>query len=225
MYRRRFTVLVLDEDALALCQIIALLEQRDYVVFGAPTVPAAASMLSRWSFDLLVASVTLRETSGLELLAAARRQHPALAGILLGCEGDQVFDADAAQLNASVLIRPVDPALFLMVVAEKLAAIRGRQRWPRKNLAVAMPVSVGGSPARLLDVSYGGLRLALSNERFDLPSPMTVDLPAAGFTVTAHLVWSSLERDGVTCLCGAAIADDAPLADWRQFVDAVAMQG
>lgn len=221
MYRRQFNVLVLDEEALALYQTVALLKQRDYIVFGAPGIDAGAGILSQWPIDLLVATVRLRGMDGLQFLAAARRRHPALTGILVGVEGDQALEADASRYDAAVLVRPVDPARFLMVVAERLAAVRGRQRWPRKTVGADMPVRVGGSPARLVDVSYGGLRLALYDDRFDLSSPMTVTFPAAGLEVRAHLVWSSRASDGVTCLCGAAIAAEAPVADWRRFVDRI----
>ncbi|HEV3486169.1 MAG TPA: hypothetical protein VG106_12230, partial [Vicinamibacterales bacterium] len=142
----------------------------------------------------------------------------ALAGVLIGHDGDEALEPYASRYDATVLVRPIDPPLFLMVVAEKLASIRGRQRWARKPAPSDMPVSVDGSPARLMDVSYGGLRLALSNER--LASPMTVAFPDAGFQVQAHLVWSSRAQDGVTCICGAAIGDDPP-AHWRQFVDGI----
>lgn len=221
MYRRQFNLLVVEEDALALYETVALLKQRDYVLFGAPGAETGAWMLSHWPIDLLVAGVRLRGMNGLQFLAAARSQHPALVGILVGNDGDQVLEAEASRHDATVLVRPVPPALFLTVVAEKLAAIRRRQRWPRKSLGTDMPVSVDGSPARLVDVSYGGLRLALYHDRFDLSSTMTIAVPAAGLQVRAHPVWSSRAGDGVTCLCGAALAEGFPTADWRRFVDQI----
>jgi hypothetical protein len=108
-----------------------------------------------------------------------------------------------------------------MTVAERLASIRRRQRWPRKTVPATVPVSVEGSPAALINVSYGGLRFAVGRESYDLPSPMTVDVPVAGVTVRAELVWSARAPDGVSCLCGAAIVDDAASAQWREFVDRV----
>lgn len=218
MYRRQFKVLVVQDEPVTLYHTVALLKQRDYVVFGAHDVETAGWILSRWCIDLLVVGVWVGPQSGLEFLAAARQQQSALAGLLIGRDGDHVLEKYAARCGATVLIRPFEPALFLMVVAERLASIRARQRWPRKSVPQEVPVSVDGSPARLMDVSYGGFRLALSNER--LSSPMTVTFPAAGFEVKAHLVWSSLAQDGVTCLCGAAIGDEPP-ARWRQFVDLI----
>ena len=221
MYQRQFSVLALDDDPVGLNQLLELLQQRDYAVLGAPGIQAAWSILSQCPIDLLVAAVRLRGTSGLEFLAAARAQHPALAGILVGTDGDQAWEMAAWRHDAPLVLRPFHPPHFLMVVAERLAAIRHRQRWPRKAVGANVPVWVGQSPAMLVDVSYGGLRVALDCGNRMPPSTVTVAVPAAGLAVTAHVVWSSLASDGVTCVCGAAIADDGPLADWRRFVDAI----
>ena len=218
MYRRQFKVLVAQDEALTLYHTVALLKQRDYVVFGAQDVETAAWIVQRWSIDLVVAGVTIGGRSGLEFLGTARQQQPVLAGVLIGNAGDHVLESQAARHGATVLVQPFEPALFLMIVAERLASIRVRQRWPRKPVRSEVPVSVDGAPGRLMDVSYGGFRVAVYNER--LSSPMTVTFPDAGFQVQAHLVWSSLAQDGVTCLCGAAIGDEPP-ARWRQFVDLI----
>ena len=69
MYQRQFNILVLDEDTRALYQTVALLKQRDYVVFGAPSVDIAVWMLSQWPFDLLVAALRLGEMNGLDFIA------------------------------------------------------------------------------------------------------------------------------------------------------------
>lgn len=219
MYRRQFHILVVDDDTVALYQTIALLRQRDYVVFGAPEIATARWFLSQWRVDLLVSAARLPGAGGLEFFSAARTQQPALSCILVGSSADIGVQEEATRLNASLLIRPIDPALFLMMVAEKLATIRHHQRWPRKRVGCHMPVRVEGSPATLVDVSYGGLRFAVQRESFDLTTPMTVEFPDAGLQVRAHLVWSSRASDGVSCVCGAAIAEDAVTSDWRRFVD------
>lgn len=221
MYHRSYHILVLDDDTLGLYQTMALLRQRDYLVVGAPGIVQARGWLAQWPIDLLIAAVRVRGMSGLEFLTSARAQHPALAGILIGDDGDQPIEMDAWRHGASLILRPYDPGRFLMVVAEKLAAIRLRQRWPRKTVAFNVPVTVAGSAATLIDVSYGGLRFSLKGESYDLPSPMTVEFPPSPLKVPAELVWSSRGSDGVSCLCGAAIMDAAPVADWRRFVDRV----
>ena len=219
MYRRPSRIVVLDDNPLTLYQATELLKQRDYVVMTALSTHQARRWVSQSSVDLLVVDVRLRDMSGLEFLAIARGHQPTLSGVLVGSEGDQALENSVWQHGASLIIRPYDPACFLMVVAETLASVRRRQRWPRKTVYWDIPVRVAGSPARLLDVSYGGFRFALDHETFDVPSPMTVEVPDARMELTAHLVWSSRASDGVSSLCGAALSDDAPVAEWRSFVD------
>ncbi len=221
MYRRAYHILVLDDDPLGLYMTVSLLKQRDYVVAGAHAIAQAQEWLVQWPIDLLVAAVRIRGMGGLPFLAAARGHYPALAGILIGNDGDQAMEMDAWRHGASLVIRPYAPAEFLMIVAEKLASMRQRQRWPRKPVTVNVPVRIGKSTASLVDVSYGGLRFALNGESYDLPSPMTIEFPASHLCVPAELVWSARASDGVSCLCGAAIMNAAPAAAWRRFVDRV----
>jgi hypothetical protein len=128
---------------------------------------------------------------------------------------------DAWRHGAPLVIRPYDPSKVLAIVAERLASIRQRQRWPRKPVNFDVPFRIEGTPARLLDVSYGGLRFALNGESYDLPSPMTVELPEAQLTVRADLVWSARAADGVHCVCGAALTSDTYAGEWRRFIDEV----
>jgi DNA-binding response OmpR family regulator len=221
MYRRPYNILVLDDDPLVLHQLTSLLRDREYAVVGAQTVEQGRAWLSERPIDLVIAAVRVRGTAGLQFLAAARVQQPELAGILIGSEDDRRIEMDAWRYGATLIVRPYDPGRVLMIVAETLAAIRRRQRWPRKTVAVTVPVSVSGMTGTLVDVSYGGLRFALERGVFDLPSPMTIEFSPDLLRVTAELVWSSRARDGIGCLCGAAILGDTPAPDWRRFVDAV----
>jgi hypothetical protein len=82
-----------------------------------------------------------------------------------------------------------------------------------------VPVHVAGAHGRLVDVSYGGLRFEFDGESYDLPTPMTVEVPHARLSVRAELVWSARGSDGVRSLCGVGILDDSPAAEWRRFVD------
>jgi DNA-binding response OmpR family regulator len=221
MYRRLYHVIVLDHDQRALHQTVAVLKTRDYVVLGAPSVEQARAWLTEWPVDLIVSAVRLPGIGGLQFISAARDRQPELAGILIGDETDRALDMDAWRHRIPLVIRPIEPASLLMVVAEQLAAIRRRQRWPRKSVVTHVPVTVEGAPAALIDVSYGGLRFALDRETYALPSPLTVALPAENLSVRAELVWSARGRDGISSLCGAAIVDDAATAEWRRFVDHV----
>lgn len=219
MYTRVYRILVLDDDTLSLYQTMSVLKQRDYLVVGAASVDQARWWLSQWPIDLVVSAVRVAGIGGLQFLTAARTQHRELAGILIGDESDRAIETDAWRYGAQLLTRPYDASRFLMMVAEAIAAIRRRQRWPRKTIVDQVPVNVEGAPGRLVDVSYGGLRFEFGGESYDLPTPMTVEVPLARLRLRAELVWSARGPDGVSSLCGVGILDDTPAADWRRFVD------
>jgi two-component system chemotaxis response regulator CheY len=219
MYTRVYRILVLDDDTLSLYQTMSVLKQRDYLVVGAASTEQARWWLAQWPIDLMVAAVRVGGIGGLQFLAATRVQHPEVAGILIGAEQDRSIETDIWRQGAQLVVRPFEPAQFLMVVAEALASIRRRQRWPRKVVPTGLPVKVEGTEGKLVDASYGGLRFEFEGESYDLPSPMTVEVPDARLKVRAELVWSARGRDGVSSLCGVGILDDAPAAAWRRFVD------
>jgi DNA-binding response OmpR family regulator len=223
MHRRPYNLLVFDDDDVALHQMVTLLLSRDYVVNTAKNIEQARWWLSLRPIDLLIAAAGMRG-AGLQFVAAARTQLPDLVSILIATEADQQLEMAAWRYNARLIVRPYEPALVLMVIAEALASIRRRQRWPRKRVYSTVPVKVSGTSATLLDVSYGGLGFALEGEGYNLPSPMTIEYSAAPLTVTAELVWSSRSTDGARCVCGAAIVGDSPPPEWRRFVDRLPQQ-
>ena len=218
MHRKPYNLLVVDDDEVALEQVVTLLLQRDYVVNTAKNVEQARWWLSLRPIDLLITAAGMRG-AGLQFIASARSHLPDLVSILIATEADQQLEMAAWRYNARLIVRPYDPPVVLMIVAEALASIRRRQRWPRKRVYATLPVKVSGTSATLLDVSYGGLGFAFEGEGYELPSPMTIEYSAPPLTVTAELVWSSRSSDGVRCVCGAAIVGDAPPPEWRRFVD------
>jgi DNA-binding response OmpR family regulator len=223
MYQRRFHILVADENVQSLYQIMTLLKRRDYGVAGAPTADEAKWWLSEWPVDLLVTTARFGGMTGLQLVLASRTTHPELAGVIVTPEGARMDDMDAWRHGVPMIARPFEPDQFLMMVAERLAAIKRRQRWPRKQISTAVPVRVGGSTGTLVDVSYGGLRFHLSDDTALIRSPFEIDFPRANLTVRAEVVWSARASDGRSCIFGAAVSHDAsPASDWRSFVDRVA---
>ena len=219
MYTRVYRVLVLDDDTLSLYQTMSVLKQRDYLVVGAATVEQARWWLGQWPIDLLVSAVRVGGIGGLQFLNATRVQHPELAGLLVGSEEDRTIETDVWRHGAQLLTRPFDPSRLLMTVAEVLAAIRRRQRWARKNVSPPIPIMLDDAHGSLVNVSYGGLRFEFDGESYNLPSPLTIEVPDAGLRVRGELVWSARARNGVSTVCGVGIIDDDPVAEWRRFVD------
>ena len=97
------------------------------------------------------------------------------------------------------------------------------RQWPRKELFQGVTARITQSPATVLNVSYGGLRLAMPERPTDAPLPtLEINLPALGVTVHARLVWVRQTATGAWS-CGAELAETDPEAvhTWRGFVDAL----
>jgi DNA-binding response OmpR family regulator len=220
MYRRPHHVLVVDDDPAAQHQTMALLQQRDYVLATAWTLEEAYARVAEQAMDLVIAGTRIGSLSGLQFIVSCRARRPELTGILLAAQREHVPEMEAWRHGITPIVVPLDADHFLMTVAEKLAAIRRRQRWPRKRVQADVPVEVSGTPGRLLDVSYGGLRVEMAGESYDLRTRVQVDIPLASLRVNGELVWSARARDGATCLCGVSIIGDRhPVPMWRDFVD------
>lgn len=223
MYRRPYHLLVVDDDPTAQHQTVRLLQRRDYVVATAWTLEDAYARLSEQPIDVVIAGTRIGSLSGLQFIISCRARHPDLAGILIAAQREHVPEMDAWRHGITPVILPLDPEHFLMLVAEKLAAMRRRQRWPRKRVHTDVPVEVSGAPGRLIDVSYGGLRFEMAGESYNLRSLVQVDIPLASLRVNAELVWSARGHDGASCLCGVSILGDGnPVPIWRDFVDSIA---
>src|SRR5207247_5451264 len=94
---------------------------------------------------------------------------------------------------------PIDRSKFLTIAAEQIASIRRQQRWPRKTVRDHIPVTASGWPGHLVDVSYGGLKMHLTEREAAVPSHLLVDVPAFGMRVPAEVVWSAM-ADGGSCM-------------------------
>jgi hypothetical protein len=80
---------------------------------------------------------------------------------------------------------------------------------------------VEGTPARIVDISYGGIRFELERQPDRTPpSSFRITLPTAQLSVTADLVWTTPIASH-TWICGAAITPDSVSADWQGLVDAL----
>ena len=81
------------------------------------------------------------------------------------------------------------------------------------------------SPARIVDLSYGGVRLEVADVGAAAPelgSGLRVNLPAFGVSIDTALVWVERSPSGFLH-CGAAVDRLSPAVTtaWRQVVDRV----
>ena len=216
---RPYRILVIHEDAAIRARVMTVLQDRDYRLASAHSIDHARRQFSEWPIDMVVTGPRLQGTRGLDFFAAMRQHYPELVCLLVADARDEPMELDAWRHGASLIVSPFEAGRLLMLVAETLASIRRRQRWPRKRVGRHVTVKIGKAPGRLVDVSYGGLRFEFAGESYELPSPMTIDFPDARMQVRANLVWSSRAEDGVSSVCGAGIIGDIPGDTWRHFVD------
>jgi hypothetical protein len=73
--------------------------------------------------------------------------------------------------------------------------------------------------ATILDVSYGGLRLAV-RDAGPLPTTFAITLPRENVKVSAHRVWTVDSADDGQVYCGAESAE-SDAERWRGFVDSL----
>jgi response regulator RpfG family c-di-GMP phosphodiesterase len=96
-----------------------------------------------------------------------------------------------------------------------------RRRWRRRRVAPGMPVRLGGQPAQLVEVSYGGFRVESAAPLDATPASAFV-LEIMELDVSAEIKWMVPSASGGRCRCGAQVSGDESRAGsrWRAVVDA-----
>lgn len=215
-------VLIVDDDKTTREGLAEFLEEAGYEAVAVGTFEDATRVLRTSPPDLLIADVRLGPFNGLQLVISS--PHPIPAIIITGF-ADPVLEADARRRGADYVLKPVSPSRLLDLVAQKLAAAKPGfgtpRRWERKPVIGGLPISIGDTPARIVDVSYGGLRFEMQREQAKdgaLPESLSITLPNTQLSVKAKLVWENLIGDG-TWMCGAALFQETP--EWHGLVDAI----
>jgi CheY-like chemotaxis protein len=221
----RQKVLIVDDDDASRVGLQHLLSDAGYDTETASTFHDGLHLLRTTSPDLLVTDLRLGEYNGLQLVASAGGETPA---ILVTGYPDPVLEADAHQLGAEYVVKPVSPTDLLQLISRKLAGVSTfspARRWERKAVTREVGARIDDSRARLIDVSYGGVRFALERgPEQPLPASFDIDLPEYGVSVHAELVWVRRTGDQ-NYECGATLTvkeQPATAGAWRNIVDAVA---
>jgi DNA-binding NarL/FixJ family response regulator len=130
------------------------------------TVAGARAALSRCAYSAVVVDVGLPDGSGLELITAARRQYPGMSALIVSGGVDERRLAEAHDLGASYLLKPVDTKqldLFAQRMRTRLRSHRAKlssviERWAADYRltaaeAAVLELSVNGAPrARLAEL-------------------------------------------------------------------------
>jgi DNA-binding response OmpR family regulator len=212
-------ILIVEDDRSARLGLSELLRQAGYETIVAADFREGRRALEHEAPDLLIADLRLEGFNGLQLLHVNPRPIPTM--IVTGYP-DDVLQAEARQLGAEYLVKPIVPAVLLAAI-DRLLAGPGRQerrRWPRKRLAIDVPIEADAVPARVIDLSYSGIKVELYRPgAIQLPSHLRVVFPVNDVALDAQLVWGHPANAG-RWLCGTLVAGGT-IEGWRRLVDAV----
>ena len=219
-------ILIVSSDPAARRQMEALVSAHSYLVATASAFPAARELLRSVRPDLLVSDVQLEAFNGLHLVVIGRALYPDLPAILTHPTPNPSLSMEASRLGATFLERSLGDSAFLALVgsllAERRTAIARIRQWPRKRTEGAVTAHVSATSARVVDVSYGGLRLVF-DEPPNVPEEFDVMLPDAQLTLRAQRVWTAHPAGSEEFWCGVLVTPSGvpPPTAWREFVDAL----
>jgi DNA-binding response OmpR family regulator len=212
------TILIVDDHRGTRLGLAEMLGDAGYTVVTTGTFQEARDLLRHDPPDLLIADVRLGSFNGLQLVISGQHRIPA---IVITGYADPVLEAEARRGGAEYLVKPFDPERLLTMIREKLGAAPPSfavpRRWRRKVVA-GLTAHVDDQPARIVDVSYGGVRFEIRPpEQSTLPP--TFQLRLANLALQANLVWKSMLNDDVW-VCGAAVwPEEASARQWFGLVD------
>ena len=214
------TILIVDDHRVTRLGLAEMLADAGYSVVTTGNFQEARRILREEPPDLLIADVRLGSFNGLQLVISGHKRVPA---IVITGYADPVLEAEARRGGADYLVKPFDPERLLTIIREKLGTTPAQyavpRRWRRRPVA-GLTAQVGDQPARIVDVSYGGVKFEIRppSHESELPQTFLLKFPNA-MALQADLVWKSLLNDEVW-VCGAAVwPEESSARQWFGLVD------
>jgi CheY-like chemotaxis protein len=216
-------ILIVDDHDATRRGLQEFLTNAGYVVLSASTFDEGKRLLSEQAPELLVADVRLGDFNGLQLVAG----DPTLPSIMVTGFPDPVLEAEALRLGARYVTKPIAPNKLLALIEETFVSVARRQpydskrRWDRKPVSAELSAHVGDGLARIVDISYGGLRFEIERP-LPLPPSFSVAVAHPAVSIDVDLIWKTRSGDR-HWVCGAAVSSGnaAALHNWAALVDTV----
>ena len=216
-------IILVSETPRTLRHTEALLSERGHLVAALTSSVEANLLLDSVTPDLLVADVRAGEYSDLHIAIRSRVAHPDVPVVVTSALPDELIEAEARRFGAAFIPSPLDDPAFMPTIDAAIEKRRSEQppvrRWFRAPAQRPVEVKAGQARARLVDVSYGGVRLAFRAPCV-IPATFDIAIPPAGVSVKAQRVWTALAASGDQFWCGAALVDGAD-GQWRRFIESV----
>ena len=176
--------------------------------------------------SLMITAVRLREFNGVHLALRGRSLFPNARIVLTDYSFDPVIERETLKLGAEYVLKPLDPSnvATLLAAYHSSRSPGGSRRWDRKMLPPAASASLGHRTVRVLDVSYGGVRIEVPRDIAErLPHAVEMAMPVSGLAIRLRPVWATCAANADVCLCGAELLpmDERSTDRWQDFVDAI----
>ena len=218
--RSPFHVLVVTAGAERSSTIFDAVKEAGYDVIAAFDFKEAVRALADHSPDLVISEVRLGAFNGLHLVLRGQLANPALRAIVIDRVRDPVLQLEAERHGAVYLVEPVAKDEVLAEISRIRGEVTPHRRWPRKELpAGSLVAHAARGTFRVVDLSYGGLRLELPDPA-DAASAIDVTLPGFEVAFRAQPIWTCPAPSGLFW-CGAQLSDPNPqvVSTWRRLVD------
>jgi CheY-like chemotaxis protein len=213
-------ILIVEDDVATRVGLQELVSGAGYAVVAASDFREGRRALETEHPDALIVDLRLQGFNGLQLLHVAPRPIPTV--VVTGFP-DDVLQADARKLGAEYLVKPVEPARLLDVLRRLLQAgdtPHDRRRFPRRPVAVDVPVEINGVPARVTDASRTGVGFEIYRPvGHAVPRDLRLVFPVHELELDAALVWSHVGGAG-RWQCGANLSGAGDR--WTQLLDTAA---
>jgi ActR/RegA family two-component response regulator len=226
------TVLVVDPNVNSLAEKTRALSDAGYLVTSARSFDAAYRRLRFVVPDLLVTDLRLGANNGVHLVILGHTIDDAMRAIVTDVRNDPGVASDALANGAVYMARPAADARELLATAEGLLAGQKtriatslERRWARKPVTAPITGKVGNREMTVLDLSYGGLRIEVSDAADDLSlRSVEVAIPSAKVAFEAPSpVWARRFETTGCWWCGLELKETSLPTNqaWRSFVDSV----
>ena len=173
--------------------------------------------------DVLVAALRLGAYNGLHLLLRLRAADPDLPVVITAEPSDLTPDVEL--FHATFVAKPFQSGQLRQAVSALLIGRLPRdpdceRAWPRKR--AELPATVKQVSARVVELSYGGLRLKLAQPVGFSRSSIDVGFPTLGVSIPVKPRWTAQTHDGGTW-CGVEVLSEGAdaMRHWRWIVDSL----
>jgi CheY-like chemotaxis protein len=214
-------ILIVEDNTTTRLGLGELLRDAGYETLLASTFLEGRRALERDMPDLLITDIRLEGFNGLQLVHVNPRPIPSI--IVTGYP-DEVLMNDARRLGAEYMVKPFEPSALLAIVARALAVSNAgradeRRQSIRRRMTAGLPVEANEMPARILDLSAGGIRVEILKAPPEpVPASLHLVFPVYGLAVDVDVVWSTQDASG-RWQCGAS-ASGGSGGEWERLLAA-----